>query len=225
MARVLVVEDDPAMSRLLERGLTEEGYEVDVVEDGVAALVAVATVPYAAAAIDVMLPEMTGFEVCRRIREQGLLLPVLLLTARDAIEDRVKGLDAGADDYLIKPFAFAELSARLRAMMRRDASAQRPILELGRLMLDTTNLTIGVDGKRIALSVKEFALLRFLLAEPNVAHDRTRILDEVWGTSKHIDPNVVDQYIGYLRRKLDPLDPGMRIATVRGVGYLAEALP
>jgi two-component system OmpR family response regulator len=220
-----VVEDDPAMSRLLKRGLTDEGYEVDVVEDGVAALVAVTTVSYAAAAIDVMLPEMTGFEVCRRIREQGLLLPVLLLTARDAVEDRVKGLDAGADDYLIKPFAFAELSARLRAMMRREASGQRAVLELGRLALDTTNLTIGVGGKRVALSVKEFALLRFLLAEPNVAHDRTRILDEVWGTSKHIDPNVVDQYIGYLRRKLDPLDPGMRIATVRGVGYLAEALP
>jgi two-component system OmpR family response regulator len=225
VARVLVVEDDPAMSRLLERGLTEEGYEVDVVEDGVAALVAVATVPYAAAAIDVMLPEMSGFEVCRRIREQGLLLPVLLLTARDAIEDRVKGLDAGADDYLIKPFAFAELSARLRAMMRREASAPRSVLELGRLVLDTTNLTIVVNGKRVALSVKEFALLRFLLAEPNVAHDRTRILDEVWGTSKHIDPNVVDQYIGYLRRKLDPLDPGMRIATVRGVGYRAEEIP
>jgi two-component system, OmpR family, response regulator len=221
----LVVEDDPAMSRLLQRGLTEEGYEVDVVEDGIAALVAVATVPYAAAAIDVMLPEMTGFEICRRIREQGLLLPVLLLTARDAVEDRVKGLDAGADDYLIKPFAFAELSARLRAMIRREASAPRPVLELGRLALDTTTLTIGVDGKRVALSVKEFALLRFLLSEPNVAHDRTRILDEVWGTSKHIDPNVVDQYIGYLRRKLDPLDPGMRIATVRGVGYRAEAIP
>lgn len=213
------------MSRLLKRGLTDEGYEVDVVDDGVAALVAVATVPYAAAAIDVMLPEMSGFEVCRRIREQGLQLPVLLLTARDAVEDRVKGLDAGADDYLIKPFAFAELSARLRAMMRREASAPRAVLELGRLALDTTTLTIGVNGKRVPLSVKEFALLRFLLSEPDVAHDRTRILDEVWGTSKHIDPNVVDQYIGYLRRKLDPLDPGMRIATVRGVGYRAEALP
>jgi two-component system OmpR family response regulator len=221
----LVVEDDPAMSRLLRRGLTEEGYEVDVVEDGVSALVAVANVPYAAAAIDVMLPEMTGFEICRRIREQGLSLPVLLLTARDAVEDRVKGLDAGADDYLIKPFAFAELSARLRAMIRREAAAPRQVLELGRLALDTTTLTIGVDGKRVPLSVKEFALLRFLLSEPNVAHDRTRILDEVWGTSKHIDPNVVDQYIGYLRRKLDPLDPGMRIATVRGVGYRAEPLP
>ena len=225
MPRVLVVEDDPAMSRLLRRGLTDEGYEVDVVEDGVAALVAVANAAYAAAAIDVMLPEMSGFEVCRRIREQGLLLPVLLLTARDAVEDRVKGLDAGADDYLIKPFAFAELSARLRAMIRREASAPRPVLELGRLALDTTTLTIGVDGKRVPLSVKEFALLRFLLSEPGVAHDRTRILDEVWGTSKHIDPNVVDQYIGYLRRKLDPLSPGMRIATVRGVGYRAEALP
>jgi len=213
------------MSRLLQRGLTEEGYEVDVVEDGVSALVAVANVPYAAAAIDVMLPEMTGFEICRRIREQGLSLPVLLLTARDAVEDRVKGLDAGADDYLIKPFAFAELSARLRAMIRREASAPRPVLELGRLALDTTTLTIGVDGKRVPLSVKEFALLRFLLSEPNVAHDRTRILDEVWGTSKHIDPNIVDQYIGYLRRKLDPLEPGMRIATVRGVGYRAEPLP
>jgi two-component system OmpR family response regulator len=220
---VLVVEDDPAMSRLLERGLTEEGYQVDVVQDGVAALVAVATVPYTAAAIDVMLPEMTGFEVCRRIREQGLQLPILLLTARDAIEDRVKGLDAGADDYLIKPFAFAELSARLRAMMRREASAPRPVLELGRLALDTTTLKVAVDGKRVALSVKEFALLRFLLSEPDVAHDRTRILDQVWGTSKHIDPNVVDQYIGYLRRKLDPLVPGMRIATVRGVGYRVEA--
>ena len=213
------------MSRLLQRGLTEEGYEVDVVEDGVSALVAVANVPYAAAAIDVMLPEMTGFEICRRIREQGLSLPVLLLTARDAVEDRVKGLDAGADDYLIKPFAFAELSARLRAMIRREASVPRPVLELGRLALDTTTLTIGVDGKRVPLSVKEFALLRFLLSEPNVAHDRTRILDEVWGTSKHIDPNIVDQYIGYLRRKLDPLEPGMRIATVRGVGYRAEPLP
>lgn len=219
-----MVEDDPVMSRLLRRGLSEEGYEVDVVEDGVAALVAVATAQYSAAAIDVMLPEMTGFEVCRRIREQGLLLPVLLLTARDAVEDRVKGLDAGADDYLIKPFAFAELSARLRAMIRREASALRPILELGRLALDTTTLTITVDDKRVALSVKEFALLRFLLSEPDVAHDRTRILDEVWGTSKHIDPNVVDQYIAYLRRKLDPLNPGMRIATVRGVGYRAEAL-
>jgi len=222
---VLVVEDDPAMSRLLRRGLTDEGYEVDVVEDGVSALVAVANVSYAAAAIDVMLPEMTGFEICRRIREQGLLLPVLLLTARDAVEDRVKGLDAGADDYLIKPFAFAELSARLRAMIRREAAAPRPVLELGRLALDTTTLTIAVDGKRVPLSVKEFALLRFLLSEPNVDHDRTRILDEVWGTSKHIDPNIVDQYIGYLRRKLDPLDPGMRIATVRGVGYRAEPLP
>ena len=225
MTRVLVVEDDPAMSRLLKRGLTDEGYEVDVVDDGVAALVAVANVAYAAAAIDVMLPEMSGFEVCRRIREQGLLLPVLLLTARDAVEDRVKGLDAGADDYLIKPFAFAELSARLRAMIRREASAPRPVLELGRLALDTTTLTIGVDGKRVPLSVKEFALLRFLLSEPDIAHDRTRILDEVWGTSKHIDPNVVDQYVGYLRRKLDPLSPGMRIATVRGVGYRAEAIP
>jgi len=225
VARVLVVEDDPAMSRLLRRGLTDEGYEIDVVEDGVSALVAVANVSYAAAAIDVMLPEMTGFEICRRIREQGLLLPVLLLTARDAVEDRVKGLDAGADDYLIKPFAFAELSARLRAMIRREAAAPRPVLELGRLALDTTTLTIAVDGKRVPLSVKEFALLRFLLSEPNVDHDRTRILDEVWGTSKHIDPNIVDQYIGYLRRKLDPLDPGMRIATVRGVGYRAEPLP
>lgn len=210
------------MSRLLKRGLTDEGYEVDLVDDGVAALVAVATTSYAAAAIDVMLPEMSGFEVCRRIREQGLMLPVLLLTARDAVEDRVKGLDAGADDYLIKPFAFAELSARLRAMMRREASAPRPVLELGRLALDTTTLTIQVDGRRVPLSVKEFALLRFLLSEPNVAHDRTRILDEVWGTSKHIDPNVVDQYIGYLRRKLNPLDPGMQIATVRGIGYRAE---
>lgn len=213
------------MSGLLQRGLGDEGYEVDIVSDGVAALVAVATTPYSAAAIDVMLPEMTGFEVCRRIREQGIQLPILLLTARDAVEDRVKGLDAGADDYLIKPFAFAELSARLRAMIRREASAPRAVLELGRVALDTTTLSVTVGGKRIALSAKEFALLRFLLSEPDVTHDRTRILSEVWGTTKHIDPNVVDQYVGYLRRKLDPLLPGMRIATVRGAGYRIEQIP
>jgi two-component system OmpR family response regulator len=223
VSRILVVEDDPAMSRLLERGLTEEGYEVEAVADGVAALVAMAAGEYAAAAIDVMLPEMSGFEVCRRIREQGIAVPILLLTARDAVEDRVKGLDAGADDYLIKPFAFAELSARLRAMIRREAAAPRAVLELGRIALDTSTLRVTVEGRPLSLSGKEFGLLRFFLDNPEVAVERTRILDEVWGTSKHIDPNVVDQYVGYLRRKLEPFDSGVRIKTLRGVGYQMEA--
>lgn len=223
MSRILVVEDDPAMSRLLERGLTEEGYEVEAVGDGVAALVAMASGEYAAAAIDVMLPEMSGFEVCRRIREQGIAVPILLLTARDAVEDRVKGLDAGADDYLIKPFAFAELSARLRAMIRREAAAPRAVLELGRIALDTSTLRVTVDGRPLPLSGKEFGLLRFFMGNPGTEADRTRILDEVWGTSKHIDPNVVDQYVGYLRRKLEPFDSGVRIKTLRGVGYLMES--
>jgi two-component system, OmpR family, response regulator len=224
VSRILVVEDDPAMSHLLVRGLTDEGYDVEAVGDGIAALVAVASGEFAAAAIDVMLPEMSGFEVCRRIREQGIAVPILLLTARDAVEDRVKGLDAGADDYLIKPFAFAELSARLRAMIRRDAAAPRAVLELGQVALDTSTLRVAVGSKPLSLSSKEFGLLRFFLDNPGVAVDRTRILDEVWGTSKHIDPNVVDQYVGYLRRKLEPLGSGVRITTLRGVGYLIEAV-
>ncbi len=218
-SRVLVVEDDEAMGSLIERGLTGEGYRVTLVTNGMDALIATANTDFAAAAIDVMMPEMSGFEICRHLRRHGSTLPVLLITARDAIEDRVFGLDSGADDYLTKPFAFAEFSARIRALVRRDASTPKPVLKVGRLSLDTATVRASADGKTIPLSTKEFSLLRLLAARPGTVLSRTQILDEVWGTTRHIDQTIVDQYVRYLRRKLEPIDSGITILTVRGAGY------
>lgn len=219
MVKVLVVEDDTAMGALLERGLTNEGYEVVRVENGVEALIAVSNNVFSAAAIDVMLPEMTGFEICRHLRNQGNLLPVLLLTARDSIDDRVLGLDSGADDYLTKPFAFAELSARIRALVRRDSATPKPTFAIGNLTLDTQAVRASVNGKPLPLSTKEFSLLRMLATREGDAVTRLEVLREVWGTTLHIDPTIVDQYVRYLRRKLQPIDTGIDIVTIRNVGY------
>ena len=219
LTRILIVEDDEAMGSLIERGLTGEGYDITLVSNGMDALIAAANTDFAAAAIDVMMPEMTGFEVCRHLRQHGSTLPVLLITARDAIEDRVFGLDSGADDYLTKPFAFAEFSARIRALVRRDASTPKPVLRIGRLALDTASVRATAGDKPLPLSTKEFALLRYLASRAGDTVSRGEILQEVWGTTRHIDPTIVDQYIRYLRRKLDPLDTGVSIVTVRGSGY------
>lgn len=220
MTKILVVEDDPTMGALVERGLRDDGYEVTLVANGIDALIAVAQNDFGAAAIDVMLPEMSGFEICRHLRTQGSTLPVLLLTARDAIEDRVLGLDSGADDYLTKPFAFAEFSARIRALVRRDAAAPRSTLRIGSLELDSATVRATVAGAAFPLSTKEFALLRLLASHAGESLSRTEILQEVWGTTQHIDQTIVDQYVSYLRRKLEPVASGVRIDTVRGVGYL-----
>lgn len=214
-----MVEDDPTMAALVEQGLTDEGYTVDVVGSGMDALIATAETEYAAAAIDVMLPGMTGFEICRHLRARGSTLPVLLLTARDAVEDRVFGLDAGADDYLTKPFAFAEFSARIRALVRRDSAAPKPVIRVGTVALDTAAVRASIDSVPLAMSTKEFSLLRYLALNVGRTVTRSQILQEVWGTTKHIDPTVVDQYVSYLRKKLDPVTPGFTIATARGVGY------
>ncbi len=223
MTRILVVEDDPQMGRLVADGLEDEGYEVTVVGNGVDALIAAANEEFGAAAIDVMLPEMSGFEICRHLRARGSTLPVLLLTARDAVEDRVQGLDSGADDYLIKPFAFAEFSARIRALVRRDAAAPKAALRVGNLEVDSATVRASVHGKPLSMSMKEFALLRFFASRIGQPVTREEILTEVWGTTHHIDRNVVDQYVSYLRRKLEPAGAGVRILTVRGTGYLFEA--
>ncbi|HEY4225833.1 MAG TPA: response regulator transcription factor [Pseudolysinimonas sp.] len=222
MTRVLVVEDDPQMGRLVTDGLRGEGYDVTLVGTGVDALIAAANEEYGAAAIDVMLPEMSGFEICRHLRARGSTLPVLLLTARDAVEDRVQGLDSGADDYLIKPFAFAEFSARIRALVRRDAAAPKAAVRVGNLELDSATVRASVDGRPLSMSMKEFTLLRFFAAHLGQPVTREEILAEVWGTTHHIDRNVVDQYVSYLRRKLEPANAGVRIRTVRGTGYLFE---
>jgi two-component system OmpR family response regulator len=220
--KILIVEDDPEMGRLIDRGLTAEGYETEVVGNGVDALIAVATGDFSLAAVDVMLPQMSGFEICRRIRETGSSLPVLLITARDAVEDRVFGLDSGADDYLTKPFAFVELSARVRALLRRDAAGDKLTITAGDLRLDALAFTATVGDRTIAMSPKEFSLLRLLAGDVGQVVSRARILEEVWGSTENIDHNIVDQYISYLRRKIDTDESGVRIATQRGKGYRLE---
>ncbi|MBK4346902.1 response regulator transcription factor [Lacisediminihabitans changchengi] len=219
MPKILIVEDDPEMGRLIARGLTAEGHETTVVDTGVDALIALSGGDFALAAVDVMLPQMSGFEVARRIRQTGSSLPILLITARDAVEDRVFGLDSGADDYLTKPFAFVELSARVRALLRRDAAADKLVLTVGSVRLDSLAQSATAGGHPLSLSPKEFALLRLLCTHAGQTVGRAVILEEVWGTTQNIDPNIVDQYVSYLRRKLEPGAAGVQIATERGVGY------
>jgi len=219
MARILVVEDDLEMGALVDRGLHAEGYEVNVVANGVDALIALAHGDFAAAAVDVMLPQMDGIEVCRRIRESGSTTPVILLTARNAIEDRVFGLDSGADDYLTKPFAIAELTARLRAHLRREMGGTKTVVRVGGLSLDSVAVRATVDDRPLALSVKEFSLLRMLASRAGTVASRAKILDEVWGSSEHFEPTIVDQYVSYLRKKLAAAPAGVRIVTIRGAEH------
>jgi two-component system, OmpR family, response regulator len=221
--RILVVEDDPEMGRLLIRWLKEQGFESELMTNGIDGLVAIQGGSFSAAAIDVMLPGMSGFELSRRIREGGSTMPIILLTARDAVDDRVYGLDSGADDYLIKPFDFAELGARLRALLRRDAN-QTTTLAAGTLELDSATMRATVSGQRVTLSMKEFVILRLLVGAAGTLVPRATILEEVWGSASFIDANIVDQYISILRRKIDPGLAGVRITTVRGQGFLLEAL-
>jgi two-component system OmpR family response regulator len=220
--KILIVEDDPDMGRLIERGLAAEGYDTQVVGNGIDALIAIASDEFSLAAIDVMLPQMSGFEICRRIRETGNLMPLLLITARDAVEDRVFGLDSGADDYLTKPFALVELNARVRALLRRDASAEKLTITIGRLHLDSLALAVRVGEHPVPLSPKEFSLLRLLASQSGQTVSRQRILEEVWGSAENIDPNIVDQYVSYLRRKIGSPETGVRIVTLRGKGYSLE---
>ena len=220
-----MVEDDPQMGALVERGLSGEGHAVTVVSDGVAALVQARLHSFDAAAIDVMLPEMTGFEVCRRLREMGQDFPVILVTARDAVDDRVFGLDSGADDYLTKPFAIAELNARIRAHLRRRAAGSATVVEAGTVRLDIVTVRASVRGRDLPLSVKEFSLLRFLMQGSPEPRSRTDVLEEVWGSAEHFDPTIVDQYVSYVRKKLQAADADVLIRTVRGVGYALEVVP
>ncbi|PPG17100.1 DNA-binding response regulator [Rathayibacter sp. AY1E8] len=222
MPRILVVEDDPQMGALVERGLQEDGYDVHLVDNGVDALIAFTAGDVDVAVVDVMLPGMTGFEVCRRLRESGSAVPVVLITARDAVEDRIFGLDSGADDYVTKPFHFGELSARIRAQIRRRTSGPQPVVQIGALRLDALAVRATVRDRPFALSVKEFTLLRFFALRPDEVLTRTGILTEVWGSSETFEPTLVDQYVSYLRKKLALADTGLRITTVRGAGYRLE---
>ena len=217
--RVLVVEDDVKMAALLRRGLVEEGLSADLARTGDDALWMAAATEYDAIVLDVMLPGPDGFEVCRRLREAGRWAPVLMLTARDAVEDRVTGLDAGADDYLTKPFSFAELLARLRALARRPPLERPAVVEVGDLRLDPATRQVWRDGTEIDLSAKEFALLETFMRRPGEVLSRYQLLEHCWDYGYENRSNVVDVYVRYLREKVDRPFGRTSLETVRGAGY------
>jgi two-component system OmpR family response regulator len=223
--RVLVVEDDVRTAALVRRGLEEEGYAVDVVADGLEAMWQASEFSYDVIMLDVMLPELDGFEVCRRLRAGRCWTPILMLTALDAVAERVRGLDAGADDYLTKPFSFAELVARLRALLRRGASQRPTLLQAEDLRLDPATRRVWRAAVEVELSPKEFALLELFLRHPNEVLTRTRILEHVWDYAYQGLSNVVDQYVVYLRRKIDRPFGVQQLETVRGVGYRLRVGP
>jgi len=221
--RILVVEDETRLATLVRRGLTEEGHAVDLAATGKDGLDWIATANYDAIVLDVMLPGIDGLEVCRRLRRARNQTPVLLLTARDTVGDRVSGLDAGADDYLVKPFAFAELAARLRALARRPAATIDPILRAEKIRLDPASRQVWRGGEEIALPNKEFRILEYLMCHPNRVLTRTMIAEHVWDYDFPNVTNVIDVHIRSLRRKLGDPYPGRVIQTVRGVGYRLSA--
>lgn len=218
--RILVVEDETKMAGLLHRGLTGEGMAVDVAETGEDAVWMAAATRYDAAILDVTLPGMDGVEVCRRMRADGIWTPVLMLTARDGVEDRVAGLDSGADDYLLKPFAFTELLARLRAVVRRRPVERPTVLAVGDLILDPATHAVARGGVAIDLSSREFALLEAFMRNPGRVLSRFDLLESVWAGGYENRSNVVEVYVRYLREKIDRPFGVASIETVRGAGYL-----
>src|SRR5687768_14474862 len=221
--RILVVEDELKMAGLLRRGLLEEGHAPDVARTGDDALWMAEAVEYDALVLDLMLPGLDGVEVCRRLRERGIWTPVLMLTARDAVEDRVAGLDAGADDFLPKPFSFAELLARLRALVRRGAVERPSVLEVGDLRLDPATREVWRGPTEIKLSAKEFALLETFMRRPGEVLSRYRLLEHAWDYAYENRSNVVDVYVRYLRDKIDRPFGVESLETVRGAGYRLRA--
>jgi two-component system OmpR family response regulator len=217
--RILVVEDEVKMLALLKRGLEEEGYAVDTASTGDEAIWLGTENPYDAIVLDLMLPDRDGFEVCRELREAGRWAPVIMLTAKDGVQDRVSGLDAGADDYLTKPFSFAELLARLRALLRRGQTERPALLRVGDLTMDPAGRKVELQGQVIDLTAKEFSLLEFFMRHPQEVLSRTRILEHVWDFAYEGDSNVVDVYVRYLRVKIDRPFGRNSLETVRGAGY------
>lgn len=223
--RVLVVEDDRRILDFIRKGLEEEGHAVDVAHDGDEALDWPAVVDFDAIVLDIMLPGRDGIEVCRTLRTRGVRTPILMLTARDTVEDRVAGLDSGADDYLVKPFAFAELLARLRALLRREPVLLGTTLEVADLSLDTVTRQVSRAGQPVTLTNKEYALLEYLMRHPNQVLTRTMIAEHVWNFDFDTGTNVIDVHIRYLRRKIDDPHELKLIQTVRGAGYRISADP
>ena len=214
--RLLLVEDDPMIGAGVQRGLKQDGHTVDWVRDGAAAELAVADGVYEVILLDLGLPRKSGLELLAGLRRKGVATPVLVITARDSVADRVKGLDAGADDYLVKPFDLDELSARIRALTRRQGGRASPVIEVGSLALDPAKHVVTLGGAPIALSKREFSLLHALMKQPGVPLSRAQIEESLYGWDEEIESNAVEVYIHSLRRKLG----AERIRNVRGVGYM-----
>jgi two-component system OmpR family response regulator len=221
--RVLIVEDEVKMAGLIRRGMREEGLAADVAIKGEDALWMADATPYDAIVLDVMLPGIDGFETCRRLREKGVWAPVLMLTARDSVEDRVAGLDTGADDYLTKPFSFVELLARIRALTRRGHVEHAPVLTVGDLNLNPASRRVWRGETDISLSSKEFALLETFMRHPGQVLDRLQLLEHAWDYEYENRSNVVDVYVRYLREKIDRPFAVESLETVRGAGYRLRA--
>jgi two-component system, OmpR family, response regulator len=217
--RVLVVEDDPKLGPVLVRGFATDAITADLVTTGRDAIVRAGATDYTAIVLDVMLPDLDGFEVCRTLRADQTLAPVLMLTARDAVDDRVRGLDCGADDYLVKPFSFAELLARVRAMSRRGPIERQVMLEVGDLRLDSARHQVWRGDTPIDLSRTEYALLEALMRHPGDVLSRFQLLEEVWGYGYENRSNIVEVYVRYVREKVDRPFGRRSLQTVRGVGY------
>jgi DNA-binding response OmpR family regulator len=220
--RVLLVEDDDQMADLLQAGLRGDGFAVDRVSAGDDALAAVDEIDYDVISLDVMIPRGDGFAVCRELRRRRVPTPVLMLTARDAVEDRVRGLESGADDYLAKPFAFVEFVARLRALARRHLPARAAVLEAGPIRLDTSAHVAHAGGSALELTAKEFAILEHFLLNQGLLLSREQVLEAVWGYDAGGDSNLVDVYVARLRRKLAAAGVADPFTTVRNAGYRFE---
>lgn len=219
--RVLLVEDDPMIGKSVQQGLRQDGHTADWLRDGQQAELALATTPYDILLLDLGLPGRSGLDVLTRLRRSANSIPVLVITARDAIADRIRGLDAGADDYLVKPFDLDELSARMRAVQRRRAGRAEPVIENGPLRMNPATHEVTLDGTPVTLSAREFALLQALLEQPGVPLSRARLEEKLYGWGDEIESNAVEVYIHSLRRKLG----AEQIKNIRGVGYLVPRLP
>lgn len=220
MARVLLIEDDAPLARGLVAALMAEGYSVDPAPDGMSGLEMAAEEPYAVITLDVGLPDMSGFDVLKTLRARGCHAPILILTARDAIEDRVRGLDLGADDYLLKPFEPKELSARLRALLRRPQVDPSPVIRVGKLEFDRSHHIATIDGRDLELRRREWVVLERLISRVGQVVSKDRLASEVFGYDEAVAPNAIEVYIARLRKKLEPDGPSIR--TLRGLGYLLE---
>jgi len=217
--KILVIEDEKRITSFIRKGLQYEGYTVDVAYDGVSGFAKVQEGSLDLVVLDVMLPEMDGISLCTKMREEGVSTPVIMLTAKDSVDDRVKGLDAGADDYLVKPFSFKELLARIRSLLRRGEGTKQVLLKVGDLVLDPASREVKRGERQIELSRKEYSLLEYLMRNHNQVLTRTMIAEHVWDYDFDSFTNTIDVYIRYLRKKIDEGEEKKLIKTVRGVGY------